>query len=528
MNAGKVLPLYVALALSLLLASIQGNRVQNLRDGEVFYRWLINAANQTQLGSSLVFDHSPDSPEAMDDVFFAEVQERGEQILPDLSAIDDTLDRKRDGSLHSRLVRSVNHSKDKAVWRFASASHSADLRNTFREYASKNKLQSLGTQFATGDLYGKSQGVYGVGVTSMFFGFRHLAANFIWMQVDKFWHAGQVHRMVPLMRTCVTLDPHFIDAYLVGAWHMAYNITASMDDTPERDKKFRSKYKKRLGEKELWYYLAIDYLKDGVRKNPRDYRIYFDLGFEIYELKLQDHANAVRYLREARRHRHERWVPRMLFRALMNNGEYEEAIEGWHDYLKIFPESDIALEFIVVNEAYLSEALYVEYLECAEAAEAFADAKEEEAASAGAAGNAEGARALLDEASQARAEAAGLREKSQLNKDEAIGVWTDLMEGEGKSTLAQSRILRLGAIEAIHEGNYIEAVAELEVARWNHPTFFEEATELILDIKTEHGLLLDVSEQRAVARREEEAKYLQADEKPPVIRRLECKYFQAG
>ena len=40
-----------------------------------------------------------------------------------------------------------------------------------------------------------------------------------------------MHRMLPLMKTCVTLDPGFVDAYLLGAWHMAYNATASMPES---------------------------------------------------------------------------------------------------------------------------------------------------------------------------------------------------------------------------------------------------------------------------------------------------------
>ena len=80
--------------------------------------------------------------------------------------------------------------------------------------------------------------------------------------------------------------PNFVDAYLLGAWHLAYNLTAKLPETPEPMKVYFPKYGKRLGIKQEWYYIATEFLKDGIRKNPRDYRVYFDLGYGIYENKL--------------------------------------------------------------------------------------------------------------------------------------------------------------------------------------------------------------------------------------------------
>ena len=95
---------------------------------------------------------------------------------------------------------------------------------------------------------------------------------------------------------------------------MAYNITAKLEATPEPEKKWSEKYKRRLGRKEEWYHIAADFLKDGIRKNPRNYKLYFELGYGIYDQKVRDYTNAVRYMDAALDHPHERWVPRMLQR----------------------------------------------------------------------------------------------------------------------------------------------------------------------------------------------------------------------
>src|SRR5690606_5004053 len=161
-----------------------------------------------------------------------------------------------------------------------------------------------------------------------------------WLQVDRYWHEGALFRMVPLMRTTVTLDPTFVDAYLLGAWHLAYNITAGLPETPEAEKVYDPKVGRRIGQKESFYYFAADFLKDGIWNTPKDYRLYFDLGFRVYHEKLDDNQQAARYLSEAVRYRHDVWVPRTLYRILEFNGQYEEALRGWKDYLRRYPQNE--------------------------------------------------------------------------------------------------------------------------------------------------------------------------------------------
>src|SRR5690606_233158 len=107
----------------------------------------------------------------------------------------------------------------------------------FIRLRAENRLYTLGSGLTAAGLYGDindpSQGNTVVSMANMFFGFRKMAANLLWLQVDKYWHAGMLYRMVPLMHATVALDPQFVDAFLLGAWHLAYNATAQMRDTPE-------------------------------------------------------------------------------------------------------------------------------------------------------------------------------------------------------------------------------------------------------------------------------------------------------
>lgn len=120
-------------------------------------------------------------------------------------------------------------------------------------------------------------------IGAVLLGFRVAVADVLWLQVEAAWHSGLVNRMLPLMKTVVKLDPQFLEAYSLGAWHLAYNITSIKNDAAW----------KRMHIDE-----AIDYLEGGLRKNPRSSQLYEDLGFTIYFRKLEDWEQAAYYLQQ--------------------------------------------------------------------------------------------------------------------------------------------------------------------------------------------------------------------------------------
>lgn len=523
----KVHAAFAAVLVGLLaVGAVQGRRLDNITDAEAFYRWMLQAATNYRLEGTLEYVDTARTNEPMDDELFQDVSAAAESFLPEVEV--DEEDRGDNGELHSKLVRAVRHEHDDALWAFARSSASADVRQKFHEYQEDNLLQSVTQQLDSSSLYEDSdEGRYTVGVSSLFFGFRKVAANLLWLEVDKYWHQGQMHRMVPLMRTTVALDPNFVDAYLLGAWHLAYNIPAKLPYTPEPLKEYHPRYDKRLGLQEVWYYIATDFLKDGIRNNPRDYRVYFDLGYAVYDVKLQDWENSIRYLREATHHRHDRWVPRRLNMSLMNAGQYEEAIVGWERYLDQFPDNNRGEYFLRANRAYLHEAISEEARECARLARAAAESARVRAEDARSSGNTELVERLQAQAAEAERVAREMRAKGEQEMLEAQGIWTDLAL-VNNDELATARLLRIEALNLIEEDRALEAILALEEARWKVNSIWDEANQMIIDIKQDNagkpGFELSTSEKLAVEREKEAERFRDPDDQPKQIYRLDCEY----
>jgi hypothetical protein len=448
--------LALVLAFFLVLGAIQGTRLEATREAEAFFRW-VNAA---AVNERVFRDEASGVERAdQDDELYAELITLADPLLGDIPVPTVAGD---DRCVSKVCLMASDPAFDDRLWQLSTSREMAPLRERFLALARENKLA-----YAQGIAYAEAQ-QSGVNIFNLFFGFRKVAANFLWLQVDRFWHQGMYWRMIPLMKTCVALDPNFVDAYLLGAWHLSYNATAKMPDTPMRDRVWHPKYEVCVGEKEKYYYFGVDFLRDGIRNNPRDYRLYFDLGFAVYRMKLEDYANAVKYLTEAIRHPHQRWVPRQLYECLEMNGQYEEALQGWEDYNARFPDTtDVAPRFIIRNKAHIAEQAMV--------------AKREEAAAA------------TDEATRA-----ALMAEAEALERETRARWAELDEPYG-----QGRLLRLDALRLAEQERYLEAVALLDKARNESSKLFWEASDLIIEFKQRGGMPLSLSEKKAVLRKEQ-------------------------
>ncbi|MCX8065369.1 MAG: hypothetical protein N3G21_09395 [Candidatus Hydrogenedentes bacterium] len=469
--------LLIFLILTFVLGSIQGRRIEFIRDCEKFYRWLQAVGTQVRL-----FEKSESKDDStnkyVDLQLFAKTAEIAMQMLMNNEEVAREIAPSKSPSENlSDLIGNMAY--DYIIWEVVTSPSIKDVRNEFFKCLREGKIQ-YGREIG----YAEAQ-ASGVNIFNLFFGFRKIAAGLIWLEVDRYWHQGLLYRMVPLMRTCVALDPNFVEAYLIGAWHLAYNATAKLPDTPQHLKKWSQKYNACLGEKETFYYLGIDFLKRGIRHNPREYRLYFDLGFAIYKNKLNDYQNAVKYLTEAVKVPHERWVRRQLYICLELNGEYEKALEGWQDYMKRFPDNPVAPRFILRNQGKIYE---------------------------------EKAKTLLAEASKENSTEE--REKkislAKEYKQKAREIWGKLRDEEN-DPYGDYRLLFMEAMDLYEEGRYLEAVAVLDKARWESPSNFDEASDMIIKIKQEGGIPLTVSERKAVLRKAEGEKCQGMPEEPLAI-----------
>lgn len=441
------------IALCLTGGALLNLRLQHLRESESFYRWILAAAVNERLFEQ---DETADQDAAL----FARCVEVA-QHSPHLKRVAEVVaDSGEEISLLGRIAS--DYKEDPLIWDFARSEETAELRREFLSLAREQRLR-----FAQDIEYTEAQ-AGGVNVFNLFFGFRKVAANFVWLEVDRYWHQGNTYRMITLMRTCVALDPNFVEAFTIGAWHLAYNVTARMLDTPWPEREWHPTYQVCLGEKERFYYFAIDFLKDGARRNPRDYRLYFDLGFSVYKQKLQDYENAVKYLTEAVRLPHEQYVPRQLLLCQELNGQYEDALTGWKDYAARYPEStisqDVAPRFILRNEALILERDYEQFRR----------------------------QALQTDDPD---EKARLNARAEECWQKARAVWSEVNDPYG-----EGRKLRMDALELRREGRYLEAIAFLDRARWESSELWQEFSDLIIEIKQEADIPLTVSEKKAVLR----------------------------
>lgn len=140
----------------------------------------------------------------------------------------------------------------------------------------------------------------------VFLGLKSALADILWVKADGYFHTGRYDRIMPICHLITWLDPQFLDVYIIGAWHMAYNF---LD----------------------WRYVpaGVDFLEKGIHNNPDKAELYFEQGNILHE-KAHDFDRAAKRLKQAndmglqpagKRH--------LLAHALESGGRIQEAIKAW-------------------------------------------------------------------------------------------------------------------------------------------------------------------------------------------------------
>ena len=106
-----------------------------------------------------------------------------------------------------------------------------------------------------------------------FTGFREAVAGLLWVRTDQFFDDGNYAAIMPLIRVITWLDPHQIDVYETGAWHMDYNFTDSQERSDRR-----------------YIPLALALISEGIANNPDEPDLYSDKAFVHYFRKMNDYV----------------------------------------------------------------------------------------------------------------------------------------------------------------------------------------------------------------------------------------------
>jgi hypothetical protein len=129
-----------------------------------------------------------------------------------------------------------------------------------------NAVRELPVEFALGAVTGFSQAIAGL----------------LWVRTDEFFHEGNYDAIVPMVRIVTWLDPHNIDVYETGAWHLDYNFT---DANQRSDRRYIP--------------VSIALLEEGIANNPDVPDLYSDLAFTHFFRKIGDYPKSVYWYQQA-------------------------------------------------------------------------------------------------------------------------------------------------------------------------------------------------------------------------------------
>lgn len=149
-------------------------------------------------------------------------------------------------------------------------------------------------------------------------GLREFMAGILWVRADGFFHTGNYDAILPMVRIVTWLDPHQVDVYSTGAWHMAYNFT---DEQQRSDRRYIAP--------------ALALLKEGTENNPRTYELFFENAW-MYHHKVEDHYDRAAALYEQAWLRPDILPARrnMLAHAYEKDAQIDKAIDTWYRILE--------------------------------------------------------------------------------------------------------------------------------------------------------------------------------------------------
>jgi len=191
-------------------------------------------------------------------------------------------------------------------------------------------VQAQGHVSSVEEQNSKSEGALGKtpfqALIPVLLGFREVLASLMWVQADDLFHRGEYRPILSLVKQIALIDPHNLDVYATGAWHMAYNF---MDRRLVRD--------------------GVEFLEQGVQNNPHVYDLFFELGYMHYD-KTKDYASAAHWYDLARAKPTTTGKPHAPLyvwsahsHALERMGDVDAAIASWKENLKL-AEDEVAVD----------------------------------------------------------------------------------------------------------------------------------------------------------------------------------------
>jgi tetratricopeptide (TPR) repeat protein len=157
---------------------------------------------------------------------------------------------------------------------------------------------------------------------------RDTMVDALWVKTDEYWHGQEnpanLGAVIEICRMEIELDPHFSDAYSVGAW-------LSLQQRQDQQ--------------------ALDFFKRGVAANPDDYELLHEFGLRYYIMTKRDPKGALPYLKRAAELPSPAPIKHTYAHALARAGQPEAAAAEWRRILKQFPDDPVAIREVKKLEA---------------------------------------------------------------------------------------------------------------------------------------------------------------------------------
>jgi len=107
-------------------------------------------------------------------------------------------------------------------------------------------------------------------------GFREVAAGMLWVKADELFHEGRYEDLVPYFSLVTFIDPHQVDVYSTGAWHLMYNFGDPRMATQGQA-----------------------FLDEGRANNPNVWDLHFQRGWVTFDWPVEDYKSALPFMVEA-------------------------------------------------------------------------------------------------------------------------------------------------------------------------------------------------------------------------------------
>lgn len=178
---------------------------------------------------------------------------------------------------------------------------------------------------------------------------RYTAAAILWLKTDYYQHEyefqGHDYRtnepIMPLIRLVTILDPHFVQAYDFGAYHLAVNLKKKEE--------------------------SMKYLQEGITNNPDAFELNWEYGFLLYLDK--KYSESLPFLLKARTLRNQRtpvyddwikmaWINSRIIKILKEKGRNREAEfyqKELDDYKNAYDRDDMQTADYILTHPYLQK-----------------------------------------------------------------------------------------------------------------------------------------------------------------------------